>query len=57
MLVFLFHIAVADFTGNDFTGSMPEGICDLFVDHKLTQLTADCPEVECLCCTNTACAI
>lgn len=40
------------FKSNNFTGSMPDGMCDLA---NLTVLVADCPaHVECECCSECA---
>ena len=35
---------------NELVGSVPSLIC-LLVDDPLSELTADCDEIECSCCT------
>mmetsp|Transcript_27828 Transcript_27828/g.41250 ORF Transcript_27828/g.41250 Transcript_27828/m.41250 type:complete len:1361 (-) Transcript_27828:174-4256(-) len=53
-------LIVADFKFNDFSGTVPTGLCELFAyQNRLIRLTADCNDLpngdprkmECFCCT------
>ena len=45
-------VAVLVLEDNELVGSMPEEVCALRLEAVLSELTVDCEEVECTCCTN-----